>query len=342
MTPSPAVLTIGKFDGVHVGHRALALRAREAADALDLDCVALILYPHPATVLAGARIPILQTPRERAHALRQIGVDHVEVVTFDRALAAMGPRRFVDMLRDRFGLRSIVVGPDFRFGRGRAGDVDMLTALGNEMGFEVIIVQPIEADGEKVSSGRIRSALQEGDIRSAARWLGRAPRITGRVVHGAQRGRTIGFPTANLELRADYAVPADGVYAVRCSWTRGDDGGSEGGSESGNVRDDDDAADRSAMGAASIGIRPTFDAGERSIEVFLIDFSGDLYGVEMTVEFVEFLRPEARFDDVEALIEAMHDDVRRARKVLGAEGPARSAGPTGSAGPVRSAGATGA
>lgn len=312
VTQRPAVLTVGKFDGVHVGHRALALRARVTADSMGVESAALILHPHPATVLAGLNLPILSTPDERGTLLRQLGIDHVETLTFDRALADTAPRSFINAITGRFGLRSIVVGPDFRFGRDRAGDIALLKAIGVELGFGVEIVSPVEMDGERVSSGRIRSAILEGDVGSAARWLGRPPRLSGRVVQGAQRGRTIGFPTANLELSADYVIPADGVYAVMCSWTEADASGK--------------ARAKSAMGAASIGIRPTFDAGARSIEAFLLDFSGDLYGAEMALDFVEFIRPEERFDDVESLIAAMNRDVRRAREILAAA-PTRTQAP---------------
>ncbi len=311
VTPRPAVLTIGKFDGVHIGHQALARRACSLADALAVESAALVLHPHPATVLAGLDFPVLSTPDERAVALHALGVGHVETVNFDRALAETEPRHFIQMITGRFELRSIVVGPDFRFGRDRAGDIDLLETIGREFGFSVEIVEPIELDGEKVSSGRIRAAIIDGDVRSATRWLGRPPRLKGRVIHGAQRGREIGFPTANLELSANYVIPADGVYAVMCSWSDGSEA---------------DAAARSAMAAANIGIRPTFDAGARSIEAFLINFSGDLYGAEMTLHFVEFLRPELRFDDVESLIEAMHTDVQRARELLESKG---SIGPQG-------------
>ena len=300
--PDSVVLTIGKFDGVHLGHRALALRARQIADGVGASSVALILHPHPATVLAGARIPVLSTPIERAEALLNLGLNRAEVLTFDRDIAAMEPHSFVRLLLERFPIRCMVVGPDFRFGRDRSGDAELLSRLGIEHGFDVEVFEPIEIDGEKVSSGRIRAAVREGDVESARRWLGRPPSIRGSVIRGAQRGRTIGFPTANLRLSADYEVPADGVYAVRC--TLSTDSAAEG------------RGMRKAMAAANIGVRPTLDDGERSIEAFLLDFSGDLYGVNMEFEFIAFLRPEQRFENVDALVKALNQDVSRAREVL--------------------------
>lgn len=314
-----SVVTIGKFDGVHLGHQALVRRARERAAEHGASSAALILHPHPASVLHGLRLPLLLTPEERAQALRELGVERVELVTFDADLAELSPRAFVDMLVKRHGMRGIVIGPDFRFGRDRGGDVGVLEAAGADLGFVVDVVPPVIRDGARVSSGRIRDAILEGDVGAATRWLGRPPGVRGRVVEGARRGRQLGFPTANVEPTADYAVPADGVYAARCTWTPSAATAAGARSEK-RGRTAAAGVEHAAFAAVSVGIRPTFDAGPRSIEAFLIDFEGDLYGVEMRVEFIEFLRPEARFDSVADLVAAMTADVERARAITRSRG----------------------
>lgn len=288
------ILTPGNHDGVHLGHRALLRTARELATD-GLDVVALTFDPHPAQLLAPERAPALITELERRCALlRRAGADRVEVLAFDEALASMSPDEFVnDVLVDRMRARGVVVGPDFRFGKDREGDVTRLAKLGGAHGFVVRVEEPVVVRGAPVSSTRVRTALTDGDIDLATALLGRVHELEGTVVRGQQRGRTIGVPTANLAPPAVLA-PADGVYAVV-------------------ARVVGDGAVLS--GVANLGVRPTVEAG-RSIEVHLFDFDGDLYGSTLRVGFVTRLRGERRFDGLAALKEQIARDMDDARERL--------------------------
>ena len=292
------VLTLGKFDGVHRGHRALASACLRLARRLDARATALVIDPHPARVLAGARIPLLMTYPERATALAKAGIERVERLAFDCELAALGPEAFLDRLQSRFDLAGLVVGPDFAFGKDRSGDVTTLESLGARRGFELTVLPMVAAEGTRVASGEIRASIAEGDIARATRGLGHAPHLRGVVVAGARRGRALGYPTANLELRDDYVVPADGVYACRARWM------------------DRLGSPQVAGAAASIGTRPTFDDGPRSIEVHLLAHAGDLYGLELHVSWLARLRGELRFDSVSDLLVAMAGDLARTKAVL--------------------------
>lgn len=286
----PSVVVPGNHDGVHRGHRALLARARE----VGARVVAYTFDPHPSAVLNPAAAPIpLTTVARRTELLRAAGADEVVVQPFDRDFAALGPEEFVDrILRAKLDARAAVVGPDYRFGRERAGGIDTLRAAG----IEVHLVDPVLVGGERVSSSGIRTALSAGDVAKATTWLGRVHDVEGVVVRGDQRGRTLGFPTANLRVDPVLA-PADGIYAVV-------------------VRRLDRTGDL-LFGAASLGVRPQFDAG-RSFEVFLLDFEGDLYGERLRVGFVARIRGEERFSSVDALVARMHRDVGECRAQLGA------------------------
>ncbi len=301
----PVVLTLGKFDGVHVGHRAVIARLIAEAGARGALSAVLILHPNPVTVLAGQRVPILTTVGERAARLRGLGVDIAQPWVFDRDLARLDPAAFLDRLGQRFDLRALVVGPDFAFGRDRSGDIGTLRALGRSRGFDVVVAEPLLVEGERVGSRRIKRLIEAGDIAAARALLCAPPCLTGTVVHGARRGRALGFPTANLDLTDDFVVPGNGIYTVRARW---DDPNPPGGGASDNNGWVD--------GVAAIGVRPTFDNGPRSIEVYLLDWSGDLYGRRMTIEFLAWQRGEVRFDSVEALVAQMHADVAVARRNL--------------------------
>lgn len=292
-------LTLGKFDGVHLGHQHLLGIVRGAARRLGAASAALVLHPHPATVLHGARVPVLTALDERL-ALVGDAVDRAAPLGFDAALAGLSPAAFADRLARSFDLAAMVVGPDFAFGRDRSGTASHLAELGAARDFEVVVAEPMLVGGAPVSSARIRAAVERGDVAAARALLGRPPRLRGVVVHGAKRGRLLGYPTANLAPSADYVVPGNGIYAVRVAWWAGGSG---------------DAEPMERIGAASLGIRPQFDGGDRSIEVYLLDFDGDLYGVELAVDFLEFLRPEARFESVEALVAQIGRDVAAARGV---------------------------
>ena len=297
------VLTLGNFDGVHVGHQAILRRAVEQARSRDARAVALTFEPHPIAVLAPDRAPpIVQPLHDRLASLRALDVDTCVVQRFTRSFAALTPEEFVeDFVWRHLELVHVVVGYNVRFGRNRAGTVDTLRTLGGQRGFGVDVVGPVEVDGRHVSSSLVREVVQAGDVRQARRLLGRSYALRGRVVVGDRRGRTLGFPTANLHLRRRLLVPPDGVYAV----TVAVDG-------------------RSVPGVLNIGVRPTFGGARRTVEAHLLDFSGDLYRRWLVVEFVERLRGERAFSGPEALKAAIAADVAHARRIFAAE-PTRAA-----------------
>ncbi|MBX3247129.1 MAG: bifunctional riboflavin kinase/FAD synthetase [Myxococcales bacterium] len=295
----PSVLTPGNFDGVHLGHRALVRAVCEGARARGVEGRAMFFDPHPAAHFRPEDAPLqLTSVARRSDLLRRVGIDTVDVRRFDEAFAAQSPIDFVqDVLVRDHGVREVVVGPDFRFGRERAGDLATLRALGREHGFDVTVVDPVVAEGGVVSSTRVRAALAEGDVALAAALLGRFHDVDGVVSPGDRRGRTIGFPTANLQVET--ALPADGVYAVACRV----------------VADGDVGGHEKLLGVANLGVRPTFGAG-RSVEVHLLDFDGDLYGRALRVAFVARLRGEVRFDGIDALVAQLGRDVAAGRESL--------------------------
>jgi riboflavin kinase / FMN adenylyltransferase len=295
--PSAAV-TPGNHDGVHLGHRALVEAAKARADATGSRTVGMFFDPHPTRVLAPERAPtLLTTPARRTELLREAGCDDVVVKTFDSEFASTAPRVFVEEILVRAcNARCVVTGPDFQFGRGRAGNIDTLRALGEEYGFEVLVVPPALYQGEPSSSTRVRCALADGDVGSAAAMLTRLHDTEGVVVQGDRRGRTLGFPTANLD-PDETLHPKDGVYLVA-------------------VRDL--TAARSHLGVANLGTRPTVAAG-RSVEVHLFDFDGDLYGHRLRVGYAARLRDEQRFPNVDALRAQIERDVAEARRMLADE-----------------------
>jgi riboflavin kinase/FMN adenylyltransferase len=286
---APAV-TLGNFDGVHVGHQALIAQARALGEA-----VVFTFEPHPAKVLQPEMAPRLITPTARKLELfESLGVAAVLVQPFTLAYAATPPQAFEAALFHTLGARHVVVGADFTYGKKRSGTVDTLRAAATAKGAEIHVVPPVTVDGVVVSSTKIRELLLAGRVKPAARLLGRPYDLDGKVVRGKQRGREIGFPTANLET-AQELEPSIGIYAVR-------------------VRVDGQGP--WLPGAASVGFNPTFGDTELTVEVFLIDFDGDLYDRILRVQFIERLRPEHRFDSVEALVAQMHQDVAQARQIL--------------------------
>jgi riboflavin kinase/FMN adenylyltransferase len=296
----PSVLTLGNFDGAHLGHQAIIGRAVERARELGAQSVALTFEPHPVAVLAPDRAPPpIQTLRERLVSLRDLGIETTVLERFTLAFSALEPEAFVrDFLLRHIELRHAVVGYNVNFGRHRAGSADTLRALGEGLGFGVDVVGPVVApdDGEQVSSTRLRDLLAAGDVATARQLLGRPHALRGRVVVGDRRGRTLGFPTANLHLRAGLLLPPDGVYAVLVRV----DGGHR-------------------AGVLNIGVRPTFGGRRRTVEVYLLDFAGDLYGRWLVVELIARLRGEAAFRGPEELRAAIAADVATARRVLGTE-----------------------
>ena len=290
----PVHLAIGVFDGVHLGHRALIARLVRGAKEQRAAAVAATFDPLPIQVLApGAPASALSDIRDRVRLLREAGADEVVVFRFDEAFAKLSADEFVDRVRGACDIRRIVVGPDFHFGRRAEGDCDKLRDRGRRDGFTVDVVTPIEIDGAIVSSTRIRNLLLAGDVEAAARLLGRAYTLRGGVVHGAKRGRALGFPTINLALPKARLLPRDGIYAM---WA-----------EMGEGR---------FKAAASLGVRPTFGGGERILEAYLLDFSGDVYGEEVEVAFVKRLRDEISFASPAELSAQIARDVEETRGAL--------------------------
>jgi riboflavin kinase/FMN adenylyltransferase len=293
--PRGSVACIGAFDGLHLGHRALVRQAVARARELGVAAVAVSFEPLPREFFArGETPPRLMLPRAKFEGLRDLGIDGVGLLRFDARLAAMPAEDFVcELLVGRLGVREVRVGPEFRFGHGRAGDLALLQRIGAAAGFEAQAIEPVLLDGERVSSTRIRAALATGDFDLAARLLGRRYAIGGHVVHGRQLGRTLGFPTANLRFGGK-APALRGVYAT---WVHG-------------------VGDAPMPSVSSFGTRPTVDGVEPLLEAHLFDFDGDLYGRRIEVEFVARLRDEEKFPDLGTLVEQMRIDATRAREIL--------------------------
>jgi riboflavin kinase/FMN adenylyltransferase len=288
------VLTLGNFDGVHRGHQQILRRLTATARATQGPSVVLTFRPHPATVLAPGREPLLLTDwRSRLERIGEHGVDATIVQRFTRAFSQIEAEDFVRrFLVGGLGVHTVVVGHRVSFGHNRAGGAELLRQLGGECGFSVEVVGPVEAGGLLVSSSAVRQAIGAGDLERAALLLGRPHAIGGRVVHGQHRGRNLGFPTANLRI-AGLMLPPDGVYAVRVRTSAGQ-----------------------ATGVANLGYRPTFREHERSLEVHLFDFDANLYGQRLDVGFVHRLRGEVKFPNPEALVEQITRDVAAARALL--------------------------
>jgi riboflavin kinase/FMN adenylyltransferase len=299
-----AYLTIGNFDGVHRGHQALVSALVKVAHANGCQAGLLTFDPHPLTVLRpDTTLASLTSTEERAEILAALGLDFVLVLPFSRQIAARSAAEFMQELTRHVPLRALWIGPDFALGRGREGDAGRLAEIGVELGYRVEVVPPFDWLGQPVRSSRIRALLSEaGGAAQAAALLGRPYQMWGTVTEGARRGRTIGFPTANLSLPPDGSnrrlVPANGVYAC-WAWREA----------------------RGYPAVVNIGVRPTFDNAHRSIEAFLLDFSGDLYGETLGLSFVERLRGEQRFPNAAALIAQIEADVAAARRTLGATSP---------------------
>ena len=292
------VVTIGAYDGVHLGHRAVIAEMRRLAAERGCETAVVTFDRHPATVVRPDSAPKLLTDLDqKLELLDSTGADYTLVVHFDRERSQESAEDFVhEVLAGCLNARGVVVGHDFHFGRGRAGNVSLLAAMGGDLGFDVLGLRLTEGDGEPISSTRIRGLLVDGDVRGAAALLGRPHQVRGMVRTGDKRGRELGFPTANVHVAGDILLPSDGIYA---GWYLRPDG------------------TRHAT-AISLGRRPTFydDQGESLLEAYLLDFEGDLYGEEARVEFVTHLRDELRFDSVDALIEQMQVDVADARAAL--------------------------
>ncbi|MBI2165138.1 MAG: bifunctional riboflavin kinase/FAD synthetase [Chloroflexi bacterium] len=290
----PTVLTLGVFDGVHLGHRHLFQHVKEEAARLGCQSAVLTFTVHPRQVLDPAFRPSLLTTLERRiQLLRETGLDLVLPIPFDRELSYLTASEFVALLRRHLCMKGLVVGPDFAMGHRREGTVEALQHMARHMAFTLKVVRTFQLEGAEVRSTAIRRALAQGDVTAAARMLGRPYLLEGKVMKGEGRGRELGFPTANLAPDPSLALPADGIYAT---WAI--------------------VEGKRLPSATSIGTRPTFGPGDRTIETFIIDFHGQLYGQPMSLEFMARLRDEQRFDSVEALVQQMHKDVEQAREVL--------------------------
>lgn len=292
--PHGSVVCIGAFDGLHLGHRALVRHAVARARDLSLPAVALSFEPLPREFFSrDLPPPRLTLARGKYQGLRDLGADSVGLLRFDAHLSAMSAEEFVrKLLIGRLAAREVWIGPDFRFGHRRGGDLALLQRMGGELGFSADEIEPVLLQGERVSSTRIREALRSGDFTDASRLLGRAYAIGGRVVRGKQLGRTLGFPTANL--RFPKAPALSGIYAT---WVHG-------------------VGERPHASVSSFGTRPTVDGVEPLLEAHLFDFDGDLYGRHIEVEFVAKLRDELKFPDLPSLTEQMQRDAETARRLL--------------------------
>lgn len=297
-TDRGATVAIGNFDGVHVGHQSVIDIARQAAP--DAPLGVLTFEPHPRQYFAPDAPPFrLMSATARASRLSKLGVERLYQLNFNAALAGLSPEEFArNVICDGLGLAHVVVGTDFCFGKGRAGRAQNLQAFGAQMGFGVTLAPLLDFGAQTVSSTAIRKALSDGKPRNAAEMLGHWHRVEGPVISGEQRGRELGFPTANMSIEGLHQ-PAFGVYAVLVDVLDGPHAGSY-------------------HGAASLGIRPMFGNNRPNIETYLFDFSGDLYGATLSVGLVEYLRPELKFDGLDPLIAQMQSDCDKARDILAA------------------------
>lgn len=286
------VATIGNFDGVHLGHQAVLGQLAEQAQALCLPSVVITFEPQPQEFFAPDTAPPRLTRfREKIQVLRRFSVDRVLCLVFNQSMASMPAEEFIRrVLNEGLGVRYLVVGDDFRFGGDRRGDFQMLRRVGQECGFDVVNMRTFSLGGERISSTRIREALTRGDLGAAEQLLGRPYRMSGRVAHGDKRGRIIGFPTANIFLHR-ISAPVEGVFAVEMFGIEGEP----------------------LPGVANVGSRPTVDGTRSLLEVHLFDFSGDIYGRHVQIDFLSKIREERRFESFDALKRQIESDARQAR-----------------------------
>ena len=289
-----SALTIGNFDGVHKGHVEIFRHLKERSRSLELPAVAVTFEPHPLKVLAPAKAPdLITTFKQKTELISASGIDCLVVIPFTPAFASTSADEFVrNILCDSLGMIHIVIGHDYAFGRGRDGNFMTLQKIGAERGFTLEDMNPIGENGLVFSSSLVRRMVADGDLESASQILGRYHTISGTVVHGREIGHTLGFPTANISTPNEL-IPQDGVYAVMVS-----------------------VEGKLVKGACNIGLNQTFDGGTHTIEVFLLDFSGEIYGREISVCFVQRLRDVRKFSDASALKLAIGQDVKQTRAIL--------------------------
>ncbi len=288
-------LTIGVFDGVHRGHQQIIQKLVKEAHAQNEPAVVLTFDPHPANVLSGQEIKCLTTPDERADLLAGFGVDHVITQRFTRDLSAATAFEYMSMLKQTLGLKRLLIGYDFALGKGREGNAPRLTEIGRELDYAVEVVPALSDDSGVISSTEIRKLISIGNVSEATKLLGHNYTMSGEVIHGAERGRTIGFPTANIDYPKQKATPSNGIYAC---WAYLDE--------------------EKFMAATNIGFNPTFTPERKipSLEAYLLDFDRDIYGRDLKLEFIARIRDELKFDSIEELIKKIHEDVAVTRKIL--------------------------
>lgn len=291
------LLTIGVFDGVHLGHKYLISQLKKLARQQGLLSGVITFRQHPQEVLSQTKLPFLTDLDQRTNLLKNEGVEAIIPLSFTPELAQLSPRQFLGLLKKYLRMRGLVIGPDFALGRNREGDTDALRRLGQEMGFSVTVVPPITIAGDVVSSTAIRKVLAEGDMKRVRNLFGRPFRLHGRVMAGARRGVELGFPTANLDISPQQALPAEGVYVSQAHI----DG-------------------QTHPAVTNIGQRPTFGGGERLVEVYLLDYHGDLYGQELAIDIIERLRDEKKFDTPEQLKKQIAEDVKQGIAILKTRG----------------------
>lgn len=288
------LLTIGVFDGVHLGHQYLISQLTEHTKQQNLLSGVVTFRQHPQEILSPqTKLPFLTDLATRAELLKNEGVEAIITLSFTRELAQLSARQFVSLLKKYLRMRGMVIGPDFALGRNREGTTNTLHALGQDMDFSVTVIPPIMVNGEMVSSTAIRQALADGDMKRVVNLIGRPFSLHGRVITGSGRGVGLGFPTANLDVNSEQAMPADGVYAA---WAFIDG--------------------KAYQSMTNIGQRPTFGNGERTVEVYVLNYHSDLYGRELTIDIIERLRGEKKFDTVEELKKQMTEDVKQGRAIL--------------------------
>jgi len=294
LSPTASVVTMGNFDGIHLGHQALVLRSLEEARRRNVASVVLTFDPHPLKVLAPTRAPrLILTPEDKIELLQDLGIDIVINQRFDASFASMDAEAFVRrFIVNRLKAKKIWVGRDLRFGHGRKGDVEQLVRWGEELGFEVGIVEPILVNRVRVSSSQIRQAIEAGRVDEARSSLGRYHFISGTVVEGNRRGRDLGFPTANIASRTE-VIPSDGIYATLFH-----------------------IGQEQWLSVSSIGVNPTFGAGPRTVESYILNFGRDIYGKKIKLAFVNKIREEKKFADAASLIAQIQEDVRSAHAVF--------------------------
>src|SRR5574340_1561423 len=294
---TPHAVTIGNFDGLHLGHQAMLARLQDVARSRGLPTCVLSFEPHPREFFAPEQAPArLSSLREKAECLQRLGIDRLHVFRFDRAFSSLGAEAFIEQVLGRtLQARYVLVGDDFRYGAKRAGDFALLKQAGESLGFDAESLPTVEVTGERASSTAVRQALAAGQIEHAARLLGQPYSISGRVVHGDKLGRDLGFPTANIQLRHN-RPPLMGIFAVELSGLNG----------------------RSLPGVASLGRRPTVKGADAVpvLEVHLFDFDADIYGRRVRVEFLHKLRDEAKYPDLDSLVAQIRRDVDNARQFL--------------------------